>query len=897
MKTRTKSLLVAVLTFILCVTLCVGLMPIFASAEDTNEFILLTDTTMNEDTPVGTNNVAIADAQSGITVSGKQVDSRSVVVYDHGYSLGSKINLSFQWQPDTTGMPNDDSLKGSVYFALFFAQVEKDADGFNVADFKHSRSTGNGLTFQLYTIPDYLADATGRASINLSAFGKRDILNCDSFWNGLPNNEGLIDTGWALKNNKPIQIEMGTEKSNGEDHFYFTITVDRSAERTKLSVYKMSFPLTDLVKDATNQSAYYVGYEICNLNGTERSASANISNITAEESALTIEPESLFLKPEQTAQLTVKDALGTISGATYTPEDASVVSVSDTGLVTALKAGSTKITVTAQDGRKGEAYVTVANNITLDKMNVEMFEGEYITLKATTNPNGLGVVWSTSDDTVVTVDNGVLTGVKAGTATITATVKNFETGDLELKATCQVTVSAYTKPDDVYGDYNYLYSDSVIVKGTGYATTEKGVSLNADVQNGYTYIVVGEGVTFEKAITFDVVNKYDVNNTTYANQFGRFLGISIANKATDATNEFKASDFALGATNGLQINWSTNAEWWSWGGKFMLPYQTGVAGTTNTSQTPQNTGSLTGTDKFANAFARAFCDGTRIQVKMWKDADKFYVSFTPVFTEGEVPDGSENMSYPGGNVFDYVGPYTLSFDWASISNGAENNWSIAVGVGNTLVASPAKAELSIENVNIGILSGVSIDRTSHQMKVGNTFTLHGETNPNTYVATSIEWSSSDETVATVENGVVTALKAGKTTITYTVDGQSASCEITVVGDLTVSETEKTLVIGETYQISATVSPADVKATFASGDERIATVDENGLVTAVKEGEVTIYVRVGSLFVKEVTITVVAEKASSGGCGGQLNMFNSGIILSVLAIGTVVFVVSRRKNNL
>ena len=636
------------------------------------------------------------------------------------------------------------------------------------------------------------------------------------------------------------------------------------------------------------------------MNATERSVDAEVSAITAEEAGLTLEPESVFLKPEQTKQLSAKDAISSeaVADVAYVSENPEIASVSEGGLVTALKAGTTKIVATAADGRKGEAYVTVANRITLDADAKEMQVGEFSNLIATTNPANLSVVWSSSDDEVVSVNGGVLQALKAGTSTVTAKILNFESGELELKATCEVTVKAYEKPEDVHGDgTHYLYSENLIARGTGYEKTDKGISFNGNIQNGYTYAVIGEGVTFDKPVTFDIINKFDASNTTYANQFGRFLGISIKNG--DA-NSMTAADFALGADSGLQVNLTTNADWWKYGLKFMLPYQTGVSGTVEQKQTPENKGDLTGTDRYGNAFARAFCDGTRIQVKMWKDGDSFFVAFTPVFTEGEVPDGSENMTYPSGSPYDYVGPYTMQFDWAQVSKGInDGTWCIAVGEGNTIAANSAKADLSVENVNVGVLYGVEVSRSTQQMKQGTTFQLNGTTNPNSYIPTSAEWSSSDNSVATVdETGKVTAVKSGTATITYTVDGKSASCEVTVVGGLTVSEHEKSLKVGETYQIAATVDPSSIKATFASGDDRIATVDENGKVTAVKEGTVKIYVRVGSLFSEEITVTVTAEGgASKGGCGSEIGFAAGAAALGLAAAGAaVVLAVKKRKNS-
>lgn len=899
MRTKTKKVWVAVLAFVFCVMMCFALLPAYA-AEDTDTFVILTDTSVNEQgEPVGSNSVALTDADGGVTVAGKQQDSRTVVVYDHGYPLGSKVTTNFTINADYSGL-NGGDLKSQVYFSLFFAQADKSSGSFNAADFKNSRTEGNGVALHLFTSADLATD--NRSMVNISTFGKRDIVNTDSMY-GNTHGDGITDIGWAYATNKPVTVEIGTEKVNGVDHIYVSITVDRTAERPAVSNSKISIPLTDMVQDPSNQSPYYIGFEFANMNATERSVNASIAAVTAEEAGLVVEPDSVFLKPGQTEQLTAKDAstAEAVQNLTYTVEDETVASVSDTGLVTALKAGVTKILVTAQDGRKGETYVTVANNITLDVSQKEMTVGEFSNLKATTNPLGLGVVWETSNAEVVTVDGGVLEAKGVGTVTITAKVQNFESGDLELKATCEITVKAYEKPQDVHEEgTHYLYSDNVIVGGNGFEKTEKGVSLNATVQNGAAYTVIGEDIDFEKAVTFDFINKYDADNTTYANQFNRYLSIAMVSGNAD---ELTAADFTMGAASGLQVNLSTNNEWLGFGLKFMLPYQTGVGGTVESLQTPENKGELTGTDKFGNAFARAFCDGTRIQVKMWKDGDKFYMSFTPVFTEGEVPDGSENMTYPGGSVYDYVGPYTISFDWSAVSAGAQGNWNIAIGVGNTIAADSAKADLAVENINVGKLYGVEIDRTTHQMKAGTSFRLTGKTNPNSYVAESAVWESSDTSVATVDNeGNVTAVKSGKTTITYKVDGMSAACEVTVVGGLTVSEKSKTLKVGETFQISATVDPADVKPTFASGDDRIATVDENGKVTAVKEGEVKIYVRVGSLFSEEIMVTVTAEQGGGttddtpqeGGCSGSVSV--TGMAACALALAAFAGVMFLRKKK-
>ena len=96
-----------------------------------------------------------------------------------------------------------------------------------------------------------------------------------------------------------------------------------------------------------------------------------------------------------------------------------------------------------------------------------------------------------------------------------------------------------------------------------------------------------------------------------------------------------------------------------------------------------------------------------------------------------------------------------------------------------------------------------------------------------------------EKVATVNNGVVTALKTGTTTITVTTDdgGFTSSCKVNVtnpVRGVALNDTTMTIYNGTSKQLFATVTPLDAdnpSLIWSSSDDTIATVDENGVVTA------------------------------------------------------------------
>lgn len=139
---------------------------------------------------------------------------------------------------------------------------------------------------------------------------------------------------------------------------------------------------------------------------------------------------------------------------TYKSSKKKIASVTSKGKVKGIKKGTAKITVTAKDGSKKKATLTVkvvnpvkVKTVKLNKTSVSIDIGKTYTLKASISPNNATdktVSWTTSNKAVATVTSkGVVKGVKAGTATITATAKDGS----KKKATCKVTVKAASTPN------------------------------------------------------------------------------------------------------------------------------------------------------------------------------------------------------------------------------------------------------------------------------------------------------------------------------------------------------------------------------------------------------------------------------------------------------------------
>ena len=150
------------------------------------------------------------------------------------------------------------------------------------------------------------------------------------------------------------------------------------------------------------------------------------------------------------------------------------------------------------------------------------------------------------------------------------------------------------------------------------------------------------------------------------------------------------------------------------------------------------------------------------------------------------------------------------------------------------------------------VTGVTLDSSSIELTEGDEFTLTANISPNNATNKNVTWSSSNSSVASVSNGIVTALKAGKATITVKTDdgGKTATCKVKVnekiypVIGVTLNKTSATLTEGEELTLAATISPDNAtnkNLTWSSSNSSVASV-VNGKVKALKAGYTTVSVK-------------------------------------------------------
>ncbi len=173
----------------------------------------------------------------------------------------------------------------------------------------------------------------------------------------------------------------------------------------------------------------------------------------------------------------------------------------------------------------------------------------------------------------------------------------------------------------------------------------------------------------------------------------------------------------------------------------------------------------------------------------------------------------------------------------------------AVGVGTaTITATAVKGNKSDSKtctvtVTEDAVITISLNQNNVSMKKGTTAvlkaTVAGVTNP------TITWGSNNTKVATVSGGTVTAVAEGTATITASVAVNgvpySATCAVTVTAaDRKVTISGPTEVaIGKTITLTAQTEPKDTKVRWGSGNEKIAKIDANGVLTGISEGKVEI----------------------------------------------------------
>lgn len=186
---------------------------------------------------------------------------------------------------------------------------------------------------------------------------------------------------------------------------------------------------------------------------------------------------------------------------------------------------------------------------------------------------------------------------------------------------------------------------------------------------------------------------------------------------------------------------------------------------------------------------------------------------------------------------------------ANIATVDERGMVSAVGIGTAKIrvyCGNVSRTCTVEVVPVPV-TAITLNETEISIKGAGQFQLEAIVVPDNATDKTVKWSSSNDAVATVdENGLVSSVYDGTAVITATCGNVSATCKVTVLGvwisSLKIEPRYLTMRVSESRQLNAIIAPenANDKTIFwNSWDQKIVKVDQNGNVTAVGVGEVTV----------------------------------------------------------
>ena len=242
--------------------------------------------------------------------------------------------------------------------------------------------------------------------------------------------------------------------------------------------------------------------------------------------------------------------------------------------------------------------------------------------------------------------------------------------------------------------------------------------------------------------------------------------------------------------------------------------------------------------------------------------------------------------------------------WASndekVATVDESGTVTAIGVGKCIITAVAtdgsgvKATCEI-TVNPALVESISLDPAEWICTKGQIIQVNARMVPANADDLTLTWSSGDVSVATVNNdGLVTAVGIGECVITASAadgSGVSACCSVTVkpvlVESISLDPAEWICTKGQSLQVNARILPAnadDLTLTWSSGDESVATVNSDGLVTAIGIGECIITASAAdgsgvsascSVIVKPVLVESISlDPAEWSGFEGEIFQINA-----------------------
>lgn len=401
------------------------------------------------------------------------------------------------------------------------------------------------------------------------------------------------------------------------------------------------------------------------------------------------------------------------------------------------------------------------SSVTFDKNSLRLKPTDTYTLSATVLPESAfdkSMTWTSSNSSVATVSaSGTITAVSDGTTTIKATANNG------VNAECSVTVSSQAAHSGTSADDPFTVSEALAYYNDGGKVTTGAVYITGVVTSNPSSPTVSSGrgrlYITDGNQTLYIYNINDLANTN--NVTSNLIKVGNTLVVTGAIKDYQGTP-QLAYVNGVVNCYIISST------EQLIPVNGITISPTSTDVSVNNTVTLTATIAPSNASNKGI---------VWSSSNS------------NVASVDQNGVVTGHIVGQSATIYAKSAENSSIS-----------------------ASCTV-NVKAIAVQSVSLNQETATVAIGDELTLIHTISPETATNQNVTWSSSDQTVATVSNGVVSALAEGETTITVKTDDgdHTGSCLVTVLKESDDS--------GDSYQGTITISDYAV-VSFTTKDGKL-----------------------------------------------------------------------------
>lgn len=612
------------------------------------------------------------------------------------------------------------------------------------------------------------------------------------------------------------------------------------------------------------------------VSNPEISGECLITVVPTPVTSITLSQSSVSIKVGGSVKIdaSVSPESATNKAIVWTVTNPEIASVDDSGVVTGLAFGTTNLTATAADESGASAICVVnviptpAESITIDTPERSSFKvGESIQLSASVLPENATdktVTWTSSNAGIIAINpTGIATAVSVGEAIITATNSAGQTSTITLTVIPTLAESLSVFPQSL--TLKVGEKGNVAVTFTPNTTTDKAVSYRSANENvasvddngvitgvglGETEIIVStlDGSSLSASVKVNVIPtpaesvsiEYNGSTSLHVGQTAQLSAIVLPEDATDksVTWQVQSAEILSVSPEGLLKAVGLGEAW--------------VSATTSNGKSAYMTFNVIPTP--VNS------------IVLNPNAVSLKTTESVTLTATVMPDDATNKTITWASSNRAVASVDV------YGNVTANSVGEAIVTATSTDGSNVVAECRVTVVPTPV-EGISIEANgSTTLKALQTVQLTAVITPETATDKSVSWSSSNSEIASVdENGLVTAKQVGTATISAKSGSKEATISITVIPTLaeaiTLNRTTAALKVSGTIQLTASFTPettTDKSVTWISSNEAIATVNSEGMVTALALGECEITATTADGSNKSATchITVGATQAES-----------------------------------